>query len=291
MTWSRNTGPRTMIPRGPTTTLGIAASLATGAVTGPRIRRGASSVRKSAIPSASGVARSNAPREVTAAPKRKTAAPILLWTGSQPMCERNPSPKVERPSREPSTTLYAIRPSRTTAPAAAVPATPCRRTSPRRARRPAKGRRAVSLVASKVLTSRRDSLLVELPEGLVRGLDHRARHRREDVRLDRVLRVGAQRELDERLDLGRLRARGRNDHVGERRHRPGVLVLLRRRWVRDRDLVVGGDLRPVDQLRRRLDRADLRQDVGVRKRELLVCLLVHEVHVRPVVVEVLDTLR
>ena len=49
-------------------TLGIAASVSTSAVTGPRIQRGASSLRKSAIPSASGVASISAPIEVTAVP-------------------------------------------------------------------------------------------------------------------------------------------------------------------------------------------------------------------------------
>ena len=56
-------------------TLGMAASVSTSAVTGPRSQRGESSVKKSAIPSASGVARTRAPNDVTAVPKRKTAAP------------------------------------------------------------------------------------------------------------------------------------------------------------------------------------------------------------------------
>ncbi len=44
-TWSRSTGPRTRMPQSPMTTLGTAASVSTIAVTGPRRRRGASSVR------------------------------------------------------------------------------------------------------------------------------------------------------------------------------------------------------------------------------------------------------
>ena len=44
-TWSRSTGPSTRMPQSPITTLGIAASVSTSAVTGPRSKRGASSVR------------------------------------------------------------------------------------------------------------------------------------------------------------------------------------------------------------------------------------------------------
>ena len=63
------------MPQRPMMTLGTAASVSTSAVTGPRSQRGESSVRKSAIPSASGVAMSSAPNDVTAVPKRKVAAP------------------------------------------------------------------------------------------------------------------------------------------------------------------------------------------------------------------------
>jgi hypothetical protein len=105
ITSERSTGPSTMIPQSPITTLGIAASVSTSAVTGPRIQRGASSVRKSAMPIASGVARSKAPSEVTAVPKRKTPAPRWLWTVSQPIFQRKLIPKVESEGRAPSTTL------------------------------------------------------------------------------------------------------------------------------------------------------------------------------------------
>src|SRR5215475_1172845 len=53
-----------------------------------------------------------------------------------------------------------IRPTMTTAPSAASPATTCRTRSPRCARRPVKGRRAVLAVASKVLISIRDYWIV-----------------------------------------------------------------------------------------------------------------------------------
>ena len=77
-TWSRRIGARTRSPQSPITTLGIAASVSTSAVTGPRIPRGASSLRKSAMPSAIGVAMTSAATEVTAVPKRKLPAPNWL---------------------------------------------------------------------------------------------------------------------------------------------------------------------------------------------------------------------
>jgi hypothetical protein len=43
--WWESCGPRTRIPHRPITTLGTAASISTSAVTGPRRKRGASSVR------------------------------------------------------------------------------------------------------------------------------------------------------------------------------------------------------------------------------------------------------
>ena len=74
-TWSRSIGPSTRIPHRPMTTLGIAASVSTSAVTGPRSQRGASSVRKSAIAMASGVAIASAASDVTTVPNRKLPAP------------------------------------------------------------------------------------------------------------------------------------------------------------------------------------------------------------------------
>ena len=58
-------GPSTRIPQSPSTTLGIAASSSTSGATTARIQRGASSLRKSAIASEIGVARSRAPNDVT----------------------------------------------------------------------------------------------------------------------------------------------------------------------------------------------------------------------------------
>ena len=57
------------------TTLGTAASVSTSAVTGRLDARGASSVRKSAIPIASGVASRSAKKDVIAVPNRKLPAP------------------------------------------------------------------------------------------------------------------------------------------------------------------------------------------------------------------------
>ena len=63
------------MPHRPITTLGIAASVSTSAVTGARTTRGASSVRKSATPIASGAASRSAKSDVIAVPKRKLPAP------------------------------------------------------------------------------------------------------------------------------------------------------------------------------------------------------------------------
>ena len=68
-------GPRTRMPQSPSTTLGIAASNSTSGATAARIHRGASSLRKSAIASEIGVARSRAPKDVTSVPKMNDLAP------------------------------------------------------------------------------------------------------------------------------------------------------------------------------------------------------------------------
>ena len=68
-------GPSTRIPQSPRTTLGIAASSSTSGATTARIQRGASSLRKSAIASEIGVARSSAPNDVTTVPKMNDFAP------------------------------------------------------------------------------------------------------------------------------------------------------------------------------------------------------------------------
>src|SRR6059058_3108655 len=79
----------------------------------------------------------------------------------------NPSPNVESESRAPLTSCQAIRPTRTVAPIAATPATPWRRRSPRRARRPVKGRRATSAVLRGLTIGSGDSLLLDLLDRLL----------------------------------------------------------------------------------------------------------------------------
>ena len=74
-TWVRSTGPSTRMPHRPMSTLGTAASVSTSAVTGAWMARGASSVRKSAIPIASGVATRSAKNDVMTVPNRKLPAP------------------------------------------------------------------------------------------------------------------------------------------------------------------------------------------------------------------------
>ena len=65
---SRTHGPKTRIPQRPRTTLGIAARSSTIVAIGAATRRGAISVRKSAIAMESGVARSRAMADVTTVP-------------------------------------------------------------------------------------------------------------------------------------------------------------------------------------------------------------------------------
>ena len=65
---SRTHGPKTRMPQSPRTTLGIAASSSTSVAIGAAARRGAISVRKSAIAIESGVASSSAMIDVTTVP-------------------------------------------------------------------------------------------------------------------------------------------------------------------------------------------------------------------------------
>ena len=65
---SATQGPKTRMPQRPSTTLGIAASSSTIVAIGAASRRGAISVRNSAIAIESGVARSRAMNEVTIVP-------------------------------------------------------------------------------------------------------------------------------------------------------------------------------------------------------------------------------
>ena len=65
---SRTHGPKTRMPQRPSTTLGIAASSSTIVAIGAARRRGAISVRNSAIAIESGVASSSAMADVTTVP-------------------------------------------------------------------------------------------------------------------------------------------------------------------------------------------------------------------------------
>src|SRR5258706_2919390 len=138
------------MPQSPITTLGIAASVSTREVTGARSTRGASSVRKSAQPIASGAASARAKSDVIAVPKRKLAAPKTAGptTGFQATWVTKCRPNFAIAGLAPSTTFQAIKRTSTVAPAAAAPATSCSKRSPKRARRPVRGRRATSGVSS-----------------------------------------------------------------------------------------------------------------------------------------------
>ena len=85
------------MPQRPMTTLGTAASVSTSAVTGARMKCGASSLRKSAIPIASGVASRSAKNDVMTVPKMKLPAPKSSWptTGFHAMRVTKPRPYFE----------------------------------------------------------------------------------------------------------------------------------------------------------------------------------------------------
>src|SRR5215467_1214802 len=188
-TWSRRSGARTIRPQSPITTLGTAASVSTSAVTGPRIPLGASSLRNSAMPSAIGVAITSALIEVI--------------------------------------TFQMIRMTSTSEPNAASPATPCRMKSPRRTRRPPKGRRAASVLTSREVTNARDSLLLraDLVDLLLVERHDRLGQRLEDERRA-VLLTRRDRPGQELLDVRGVRTRALL-HVDVRvgADRVGVLVL------------------------------------------------------------------
>src|SRR5579864_2824307 len=62
-------------------------------------------------------------------------------TGFQATRVTKPRPYFDSARRDPSTSFQTMRPTRTVAPSAAAPATSCSTTSPKRTRRPVKGRR------------------------------------------------------------------------------------------------------------------------------------------------------
>ncbi len=113
------------MPQRPSTTLGIAASVSTSAVTGPLRKFGESSVRNSAIPIASGAARMSAPSEVIAVPKRKLPAPYSSRpsTGFQATRVTNARPYLLIAGQAASKTFQIISPTRTVTASAAAPAT------------------------------------------------------------------------------------------------------------------------------------------------------------------------
>src|ERR1700674_704808 len=138
------------MPQRPMTTLGIAASVSIREVTGARSARGASSVKNRAAPIASGAASASAKSDVTAVPNRKLAAPkaSLPTTGFHTSRVMKCKPYFTIAGLAPSTTFQAIKKTSTVAAAAANPATSCRSKSPKRTRRPVKGRRVASGVNS-----------------------------------------------------------------------------------------------------------------------------------------------
>src|SRR5438067_3873857 len=98
--------------------------------------------------------------------------------------------------------FQAIRTTSTSEPSAAIPATPCRRRSPRRTRRPVRGRRATSVVTSSEVTIARDSpLLPDLLDLLLVERHDRLGERLEDERRPEALplRDGPVQKL---LDVG-----------------------------------------------------------------------------------------
>src|ERR1700730_6032397 len=223
------------MPQSPMTTLGIAASVSIKEVTGARSARGASSLRNRAAPIASGVARASAQNDVMAVPNRKLAAPKASrpTTGFHTACVMKCRPYLAIAGRAPSTTFHAIKKTSTVAAAAASPAMSCRSKSPKRTRRPVKGRRVASGVSSAEDTR---SLALDLLDRLLCDDEDTLRNRDEPEgrRVFALLSVRHSPE-EELLQVGRLARLERHDHVGVRRDRIGERILL---WgVHDRERV------------------------------------------------------
>src|ERR1700746_539183 len=159
-------------------------------------------------------------------------------TGFHAMRVTNPSPYFESERRAPSTSFQTIRPTRTVAPSAAPPASVWSTRSPKRTRRPVKGRRAGSAEMSAADT---ESLAVDLRDRLLVDDEHRLRQR-DEAEFRRVRAGLAVRDCpeEELLQVGSLARLQRHDDVRERRDRVRVRELLRR--VHDRERVVRGRL-------------------------------------------------
>src|SRR5262252_9901253 len=98
-----------------------------------------------------------------------------------------------------------ISPTSTSAPKAAMPAAPWSRRSPRRARRPGKGRRVASVLTSREVTIARDSLLgVDLLKLLLVERHDRLGKRLEHDRRTQLLSL-RDRPLHHLLDVGCVR--------------------------------------------------------------------------------------
>src|SRR4029077_5730469 len=113
--------------------------------------------------------------------------------------------------------------TRTVVPAAAAPATTWSETSPKRTRRPVKGRRVPSVRSSEVSRLLRVDLLDRLLGDDEHGLRDRSEQKLRPVGL--ALRDRPEEEL---LQVGRLARLLGDDHVREGRDRIRVEVLLRR---------------------------------------------------------------
>src|SRR5437764_7156956 len=156
----------------------------------------------------------------------KLAAPKLLATGFQSLVVTKPNPNCEKACPERWKTTYAIATMTAIAIAAAVRESARRSGSPSRS---ARFRRPAGHAATLALASNLLQRLLVVGNDLVR---QRAVSEAVGERL-----AGAERVGDELPQCARLVGLRRDDHVGERRVRPGIRG--RRRRIDDRDAAPG----------------------------------------------------
>ena len=243
------------MPQRPRTTLGIAASISTSASPGPAAAARSELAQEERDRDRERRGEHEGTERGDGGAEEEVAAPKTRGeTGFQPTCVMNPRPNVEIDEPRPLDDLVGDQAERTVAPSAATPATTCRSRSPKRTRRPEKGRRVRAGVSSVLTIGRGLSALgVDLRDRL---LVERRRHRPEAARSGAAARsvwpfVMAQ--LRNCLSVRCLAATLRHDHVrvrarSDRRSRTSCRRIRRSRasrpppaWCRCR----GGDDRLV----------------------------------------------
>ena len=223
------------MPQRPMTTLGIAASVSTSAVTGPaqeprrelgQIERDRDRERRRD--------REREERRDRGAEEEAAGAVELAAEHRVPgdRARRRRGRSARSPACAPSTSFHVIRPTRTVAPAAAAPATTWSTRSPKRTRRPEKGRRVD--IGGELGGRHPPRLALDLLDRLLGDDEHRLRDRLEEQLRPEGLPL-RDRPEEELPQVGCLRRLRRHDHVGVGRDRIRERELLRR--VDDRELV------------------------------------------------------